>query len=453
MRVTFFSKYKTTLIPYSLIILVLALSVFETIGTIRKGISLKLPSSITYLADGSFDLGKENLQKLQKHIECSTSTTEYFIIYKGHCLISTIGTMPAKGDMQQISIASYLSNIDSKAYFSTEILAADKNGLNLVITKKIFKDSRKKFLTISFIINFITLSFIVLSCLYFIRNEKKIKKSLETLNEESKKITSGELQNKIKQDSLGNAEINDILNSLEAIRMNINAHKENSRLSVMAMAHDLRTPVSVIKGYTEALYDQILTSKKDKDEALAIIDLKTAELESMISRLIDYEQLEDKKYDSVLNEILIKDFVNQFKKDFEPAITVFKREIIINDNSSDNTKIKGNIQLIQQMLENIFTNALRYTSTGDTISISVDENEENIEISISDTGVGIPEEHLDKIFNLFYRASPSRQEAGMGLGLAIAKEICDFHGWTIKAVSKEGKGSTFTITIPKLLAA
>lgn len=449
MRVLKKYKYKSTVITHILIFLVLILSVLETAGTIRKSMSLKLPSSIGYLADGSFDLSGDNLHKLQKHIESSGNTPEYFILYKEHCLISTINTMVSRDEMKNISTATYLSNIDDKAYFSTEILATDKNGMKLVITKKIFKKQRRLFLAISFAFNFIILGFIVLCFIYFSNNEKRIRKSLDTLNEESRKISSGELKNKINQDSLGNSEINDILSSLEAIRVSINAHKENSRLSVMAMAHDLRTPVSVIKGYTEALSDQIITSKKEKDEALSIIDLKTAELESMISRLIDYEQIEESKYNSNMQDINLKNFINQFRNDFEPAITVFKRNININENISDNTSIRGNIALTQQMLENIFTNALRYTSSGDTITISVSESENDVEISISDTGVGIPEEHLDKIFNLFYRASPSRQEAGMGLGLAVAKEIADFHGWKITAKSKEGEGSIFSINIPK----
>ena len=91
---------------------------------------------------------------------------------------------------------------------------------------------------------------------------------------------------------------------------------------------------------------------------------------------------------------------------------------------------------------------MRYTNDGDSISLEAKKNSfGKTEISISDTGVGIPEEDLEKVFELFFRASNSRRENGMGIGLSVVKSIIDSHGWSINVKSKPNKGTTFTITL------
>ena len=106
-------------------------------------------------------------------------------------------------------------------------------------------------------------------------------------------------------------------------------------------------------------------------------------------------------------------------------------------------------QLFSRALENLLSNAIRYSKAGDEIAISASETSDAYIVSVSDTGIGIAEKELDHIFDMFYRATDSRREEGMGIGLSVVKSIVDTHGWTIGVASEAGKGSTFTITIPK----
>ena len=106
-------------------------------------------------------------------------------------------------------------------------------------------------------------------------------------------------------------------------------------------------------------------------------------------------------------------------------------------------------QLFSRALENLLSNAIRYSKDGDEIAISATETEDACVINVSDTGIGIAQKDLNHIFDMFYRATDSRREEGMGIGLSVVKSIVDTHGWTIGVRSKAGKGSTFTIRIPK----
>jgi len=128
---------------------------------------------------------------------------------------------------------------------------------------------------------------------------------------------------------------------------------------------------------------------------------------------------------------------------------VFKRKITSDITLSPECKVPMDRQLFSRALENLLSNAIRYSKDGDEIAISATETKDAYVVSIRDTGIGIAEKDLDHIFDIFYRATDSRREEGMGIGLSVVKSIVDTHGWTIGVVSESGKGSTFTITIPK----
>ena len=102
------------------------------------------------------------------------------------------------------------------------------------------------------------------------------------------------------------------------------------------------------------------------------------------------------------------------------------------------------------MLINLLDNALRYTSSGGTVTVSIEEVGNTVVIAVQDTGPGIAPEHLPHLFERFYRAESARdrESGGVGLGLAIVKEIAEAHGGTVRVASEVGKGSVFTVTLP-----
>ena len=217
---------------------------------------------------------------------------------------------------------------------------------------------------------------------------------------------------------------------------------------VANVSHELRTPLTTMRSYLEALAEG---AWQDRDIAPQFLDVTQNETERMIRLVNDLLQLS--KMDS-------KDY--RFNKDWVDFILFFDKiidrfEMTKGINVTFNRFLPKKAMFVEidqdkitQVLDNIISNALKYSPEGGTITFTVKEKEGFIEISVSDQGLGIPKDNLEKIFERFYRVDKARtrQMGGTGLGLAIAKEMISAHGGDVWAKSKEGKGTTIVFTLP-----
>ena len=216
----------------------------------------------------------------------------------------------------------------------------------------------------------------------------------------------------------------------------------------MGISHDLRTPVSVIKGYTEAISDGVLTSQEEVKNAMELIQAKTEQLETMIDTLISFTKMNSTEIRQSMKTQSITDFITEIIKEEQTTGNVFNRNIITNINFDRNVLVPFDRQLVTRVFENLFNNAMRYTQNDDTITLDAQIQDNNVIYKISDTGCGIEEKDLKNIFDMFYRGTNSRREEGMGIGLSVVKNIIDTHGWSIEVDSKKNEGTCFTIKIP-----
>ena len=122
---------------------------------------------------------------------------------------------------------------------------------------------------------------------------------------------------------------------------------------------------------------------------------------------------------------------------------------LLTDLPGDTPDVWADLPQIGHVFANLLSNALRYTDSGGTVSLSAKTDEEQVQFAVSDTGRGIPERYLPRIFDRFFRAPGQETESGIGLGLAIVKEIVEAHGGAVSAESREGEGSTFRFTLPR----
>ncbi|MGI9554265.1 MAG: sensor histidine kinase [Thermodesulfobacteriota bacterium] len=221
------------------------------------------------------------------------------------------------------------------------------------------------------------------------------------------------------------------------------------------VSHELRTPLTSIKGYSETIEDGAYKNDAERNQFLNIITRNTDRLISIVSDLLILSELEGK--DSLFSE--------DSDQDFE-QINV--NEIILQTVASLNRKIKDKeiqekIELeesmppingikffLEQMFTNLIDNSIKYNHCGGEVKIKTYSNANNVVIKITDTGLGIPKEQQDRIFERFYRVDKnrSREIGGTGLGLSIVKHIVLVHGGNIDLVSEEEKGSEFTIELP-----
>jgi len=226
---------------------------------------------------------------------------------------------------------------------------------------------------------------------------------------------------------------------------------ESSRREFVAnVSHELRTPLTTIKSYLEALEDGAL---EDPELARRFIGVTRTESERMIRLVTDLLHLS--RFDShqaimmrepVEIETMLEEVVDRF------SFQLQQRDISIGLHvEQDIPKVSCDPDQIDQVLDNLISNAIKYSHAGGRIDVEARQrDEEYVEISVKDTGIGIPAKHLDRIFDRFYRVDKarSRNMGGTGLGLSIAREIIRAHGGTIHLDSEMNKGTQVVFTLP-----
>ena len=217
---------------------------------------------------------------------------------------------------------------------------------------------------------------------------------------------------------------------------------------VANVAHELKTPLTAIKGFAETLEDE---ASENNRRFIKIIRTNTDRLINIVSDLLVISNLEHKK-----ENIEVKEF--DLEKLIENSLTIEHKKLeeknidVTFDFECSIPQFKGDPFLIEQMMINLLDNAIIYTEKNGEIHIEASEEENTLIIVIKDTGIGIPTEHLPRIFERFYVVdkSRSRQFGGTGLGLSIVKHIVLSHNGEIRVESTVGEGTTFIITLPLL---
>lgn len=219
---------------------------------------------------------------------------------------------------------------------------------------------------------------------------------------------------------------------------------------IVNAAHEIRTPLAIIRGSADIeLLKKTLqpTAKK----ALRVIGHEVDHLSMMINDLITLSSKNSTaKNDTVFSEIDINDILNEIVKRFKTLI--FKKKIKIKTSYTPNLIVMGDESQLEKLFMNLIKNAINYGKKGGWIKIKTINNQGRVVINISDNGIGISDTDLPSVFNRFFRADKSRGggQEGTGLGLAIVRFITKLHGGTVSVESTLGKGSCFSVSLPKV---
>lgn len=222
---------------------------------------------------------------------------------------------------------------------------------------------------------------------------------------------------------------------------------ETLRQNLLAdVAHELRTPITVIQGNLQAILDDVY--ELDKAEIAHLYD-QTRQLTHLVDDLRELAQAEAQQLPLNLISVDLAELVVEVAAIYEPIADSSRIELQTQI-SEGLPPIQGDRTRLMQCLQNLLNNAIRYTSEGDTVTLSLWANADCAHLQITDTGTGISPEHLPFVFDRFYRADPARtrETGGTGLGLAITRAIIENHGGEILVESEgEGKGSAFTVRL------
>ncbi|MEJ5350355.1 MAG: ATP-binding protein [Melioribacteraceae bacterium] len=217
------------------------------------------------------------------------------------------------------------------------------------------------------------------------------------------------------------------------------------------VSHELRTPIFAIQGYIETLLDGAIDDKKVNRTFLQKANQHVINLNNLLNDLIDISMIESKQMKMSLRYFKAAPFLENIVSEMKQHAEKKNLELILHP-VNQNLEIFGDKERLKQVMNNLITNAIKYTETG-KIEVGVDEYEREVRIFVRDTGIGIDEKDLNRIFERFYRVDKnrSRDMGGTGLGLAIVKHIVEAHNSKVEVKSELGKGSEFSFLIKKLL--
>ncbi len=218
---------------------------------------------------------------------------------------------------------------------------------------------------------------------------------------------------------------------------------------VANVSHELRTPITSIKSYTETLLDGAVEDPKTTEHFLSVINTEADRMTRLVKDLLQLSRLDNQqmswKIEKVSINEMVKDIVNRMELQAGQKDQKLESYVI-----GDIPAINADKDRLEQVVVNVISNALKYTPNEGIITVYVGKLINDIYIKVADTGIGIPKEALDLVFDRFYRVDKarSRDMGGTGLGLSIAKEIVEAHGGTINITSEVGKGTEVTVRLP-----
>jgi len=212
------------------------------------------------------------------------------------------------------------------------------------------------------------------------------------------------------------------------------------------VSHELRTPMTSIIGFTEMLQGEDLTPEQHKH--LDVIDRNAVRLLRLVDDLLLMAEIQSGGLPLQLGEVILSDLIARSSE----SVKMFaaSKEIELEIETEPGVTAEADSRRLGQVLDNLMTNAIKYTPNGGDVAVTMSHTGETATIAVTDNGIGIPKDEQSQMFNRFFRTSNARTSgvAGTGLGLAISRGIVEAHGGTIGFDSDEGQGTTFRVTLP-----
>ncbi|MDU1004945.1 MAG: ATP-binding protein [Clostridium butyricum] len=220
------------------------------------------------------------------------------------------------------------------------------------------------------------------------------------------------------------------------------------RQFVANASHELRTPLTSVRGYVEAILDGVLKNKEEERKYLRIILKETLRMHRLVNSLLDLSRIESGQIKVNRKDLNISEVINSTVMKFKPIIEDQELQLVV-DIPKDLPIVIGDEDLIDQVITNYITNAVRFTSAGGSITVKAEQNKNEVYVHVIDTGIGISPKELTKVWGRFYKINENRQlsKEGAGLGLSLVKEIIELLGGRAWVESELGKGSIFSFSL------
>lgn len=279
---------------------------------------------------------------------------------------------------------------------------------------------------------------------------RRITKPMTKIAQGVKQIRSGDLDAQLvisSNDEIGLVAhaINELVQKLKSdiVQLKKSEHVRSQFLG--NVSHELRTPIFAVQGYLETLLNGAVDDPSVNRSFLEKAQSNLSRLNALLEDLINISQIESGEMKMSLRYFQVNEFLESVGKDYESLAAARSVTLKLSLSTRGDDEVFGDKDRLRQVLNNLISNAINYNKPGGEVVIASEKRENGIQLSIKDTGVGIPFEHLSRIFERFYRMNSDRSRAlgGTGLGLAIVKHIVEAHRSQVQVESTLGEGSIF----------
>lgn len=285
------------------------------------------------------------------------------------------------------------------------------------------------------------IAFIIFSNLYFMNS---IVMPIRQIGATAKRIAQGDFNARIQK--ANNDEIGQLCDNINDMAVELGAAEKMKNEFISSVSHELRTPLTAIKGWAETLQSGGM-DPSTYEKGMSVIIRESERLSGLVEELLDFSRMQNGRMTLMMEKIDLLAELGEAVYMFSDRAKA-EHKYLLYEEPAMLSPVLGDINRLRQVFVNIIDNALKYTSEGGTIQVTVSEQDGLIRVVISDNGCGIPAEHLPNVKKKFYKANQTVR--GSGIGLALADEIMKLHGGQLDIESHENIGTAVTITIPVL---
>lgn len=295
---------------------------------------------------------------------------------------------------------------------------------------------------------YVTVIALVIASIISIFISRRLSRPIKNINEGAKKLAKGQYDITFKK--AGYKEIDDLCDTLNFTTIELAKTDKIKKELIANVSHDLKTPLTMIKAYSEMIRDLSGDNKEKREKHLKVIIDETDRLTTLVNDMMDISKIESGLI--VLNKEVfnICDLINDIVERFKIANDLKKLNILTD--LPKQIYVKADKSKIQQVLYNLISNAINHSQNSKEIIVKINVNQKKVKVSVIDNGIGIKKEDLQHIWSRYYKAADSfkRPNTGSGLGLSIVKNILDIHGFDYGVESEYSKGAIFWFKLEKV---
>lgn len=414
-----------------------------------------------YIPDTDLDFSKKELETIRRHfisLQTLTDMRTWLVTEAGMIIVDSDRKASCQNKNIKRYDASFLSNQSLTGCYPEGMMQESMITVIHPITKSLqtegyiilmLPESNMEKNAASYIDTIVICYFILLACtailltvLYF-----QTSRPIKAITRITRQYADGHYNTPLKKPT--SKEMAELNSSIQYLSEKMQLLIEYQKKFIANVSHDFRSPLTSIKGYTEALADGTIPAEM-QEKYFGIILFEVERLHKLTSNLLELNELEHGSMILEPADFDINLAVRKVAATFEQRCSEKKLIIELSFDSRE-LYVHADLNKIQQVLQNLIDNAIKFSLSDSAIEIHTSLQNHKVFVSVRDYGIGIPKDSIPKVWNRFYKTDLSRgkDKTGTGLGLSIVKEIIDAHGENINIISTEGVGTEFIFTLPK----